>query len=54
MAVYRQTPKCPKCGKIIARGIYADQSDTPMVMRKIGDSFIRWEYLPHKCKKENK
>ena len=43
MAVYRPVPKCNFCGEPIARGIYNKNS------HKIGDNFIRWEYLNHSC-----
>ncbi len=45
MAVYRETPTCPFCGDVIAKGIYNTKS------QKIGDNFIRWEYKNHSCKK---
>ncbi len=49
MAVYRPTPACPFCGEAIAKGIYKDQSNTPPQFKIIGDTFIRWEYIPHTC-----
>ena len=54
MAVYRPTPKCSFCGKLIAKAIYDDQSDLPMSMRLIGDTFIRWDYFEHSCKGKRK
>lgn len=50
MAVYRKTPECSFCGKPIAKAIYKDQSDLPITMQLIGDTFIRWEYKKCKCK----
>lgn len=44
MAIYRELPRCPNCGEIIANPIHFDKPDF------IGDTFIRWEYLEHKCK----
>lgn len=46
MAVYREQPKCPNCGKYI-KSIYHDYSDLPLMMRPIGDSFIRWDWEGH-------
>lgn len=48
MAVYRESPLCPKCGHPID-GIYQDQNDLPSHLRIIGDTFIRWNYEDHKC-----
>jgi len=50
MAVYRTTPTCKYCGKAIAKSIYRDQSDLPISMQLIGDTFIRWGYTQCKCK----
>ena len=52
MAIYRAHPKCPFCGKVIAKAKYKDQSDIPMSMRLIGDTFIGWEYDNHECKEK--
>lgn len=52
MAVYRQVPVCAYCGKPIAKGIYKDQSHLPWHQQLIGDTFIRWEYIDHKCKEK--
>ena len=52
MAVYRDVPKCPWCGKIIAK-----EKKTfyyPWQEPIIGDDFQGWEYLDHKCKKKPK
>jgi hypothetical protein len=53
MAVYRKSPKCPYCGKEIKR-IYENQSKTLMLFRKIGYTFIKWDYEGHKCLKTKK
>lgn len=47
MAVYREVPTCPFCGKIIAEAITSNS-------KKIGDNFIRWEYNNHNCKQMRK
>lgn len=54
MAVSRQTPACPYCGKDLARAIHKNYSDLPRFVRPIGDSFIRWEWLNHTCKGQRK
>lgn len=41
MAVYRETPKCPICGKPTAKSVYDTKSEI------IGDRFIRWDYINH-------
>lgn len=46
MALFRETPKCPICNKEIAKQIIDTES------KVIGDNFIRWEYLEHKCKQK--
>jgi len=46
MAVYREAPKCPYCGKVIAKGIYKKENPFNPVY---GDSFLRWEYKKHWC-----
>lgn len=45
MAVHRDIPKCPFCGAVIAKGVYANRKNF------IGDTFIRWEYIKHECDK---
>lgn len=45
MAVHRKTPECPFCGAPIAKAIRKKGS------KLIGDNFIRWESIPHSCKK---
>jgi hypothetical protein len=50
MARYREAPKCPFCGKVIAKAKYRNQSDLPASMRLIGDTFEGWEYEEHECK----
>lgn len=45
MAVYREPPKCPYCGKIIAKANYRKVPDN-----FFGDSFQNWEYIKHSCK----
>ena len=54
MAVYRPTPTCPYCGKIIAKGVYKNQSKIPSMLRVIGDTFIRWDYIEHTCEGKKK
>ena len=53
MAVFRNAPTCLSCGKTIAKAKYLDQSDLPITMRIIGDTFEGWEYENHDCKKNN-
>ena len=48
MTVYRETPKCPHCDKVIAKGIYKKQNPYNPIY---GDTFLRWEYEPHECEK---
>jgi hypothetical protein len=43
MAVYREAPTCPKCGKKM-RGVYNKQIGVPVAMKLIGDTFLRWEH----------
>lgn len=43
MAVYRPTPKCPHCGRDIAKAIYVDNPGF------IGDTFSHWENIQHDC-----
>jgi hypothetical protein len=50
MAIHRETPTCPFCGKPTAKAIYKDQSNVPWFMQMIGDTFIRWEEIKHSCK----
>ena len=50
MALHRDPPTCIFCGKIIAKARYQDQSNIPMQMRLIGDTFIEWVYSKHECK----
>ena len=52
MAVYRETPKCPWCGKVIAKPIMKIRM--PWQAPVYGDDFERWEYSNHKCKKAPK
>ena len=49
MAIMRTAPTCAHCGAVIATAIYQDQSDIPPIMRIIGDTFIRWDYIYHEC-----
>ena len=52
MAVYRETPKCPFCGKVIAKAVIKEKIlGQPLLY---GDNFLRWDYLNHKCKKAPK
>ena len=50
MAVCRETPKCPYCGRIIAKAILKDESDLPMIMQTVGDTFIGWKDKKCHCK----
>lgn len=50
MALYRENPKCTKCGGII-NGIYKDQNHLPLEQRIIGDTFLGWDWGGHKCEK---
>jgi len=52
MARDRPVPRCPNCGKKIAKPVYLDQSKTPIMKRLIGDTFIRWDYIKHVCTKK--
>ena len=49
MAVYRPTPKCPFCGKPIARAVHREVS-----IGFIGDTFVRWEFFDCNCKEYKK
>ena len=49
MARMRTAPVCPFCLKTIAKARYQDQSDLPISMQVIGDTFIGWVYQPHEC-----
>lgn len=46
MAVYRNAPTCPYCGKVIAKEIHSRGNPYNPVY---GDSFLRWDYKPHWC-----
>jgi len=52
--IYREAPKCPFCGKVIAKAKYKDQSDLPLSMQIIGDTFEYWEYEKHECEEQKK
>ncbi len=52
MAKYRKTPTCPGCGKAIAKAIHRKQESWQPPF--CGDTFIRWEYIKHNCKKLKK
>jgi hypothetical protein len=45
MAVHRETPKCLVCGKVIAKAIMGGKT--------VGDNFIGWKFIKHKCKKKS-
>ena len=49
MAVFRESPKCPFCGEIIAEAVYKKQK--PHESPIYGDSFSHWEYKKHECSK---
>lgn len=46
MAVFREEPKCPYCGKQIMKAIYEDRPNF------FGDSFSHWEQVSHICWKQ--
>lgn len=48
MALYREQPKCPKCGEFI-NGVYKNQDDTPILLVNIGDNFLYWDWSGHVC-----
>lgn len=48
MAVYRENPKCPKCGGTIY-GVYKKQDNLPSYEKLIGDLFVRWDWEGHNC-----
>lgn len=50
MAVYREPPTCPFCGKVIAEAIYKDYSGYSIMQVPCGDSFERWKFKKHSCK----
>jgi len=54
MAVIRKIPSCPFCDEPIAKAIHKDFTGYPLEQIVIGDNFIRWEWLDHKCTKESK
>ena len=47
MALFRKTPTCPFCNKVIAEAVIDTES------KIIGDNFIRWNYLKHGCNTKN-
>ena len=50
MARHREAPRCPFFNKVIAKPKYSDQSNLPIQLQLIGDTFIGWEYEKHACK----
>ena len=50
----REAPRCLFCGEIIAKAIYKDYKNYPIEMIPVGDSFLKWEYIKHDCKKKTK
>lgn len=46
MALFRKTPTCPFCNKVIAEAVIDTES------KIIGDNFIRWNYIKHDCYKK--
>ena len=50
--IHRDPPKCFKCGQPI-KAVYEDQSDIPLVLRRIGDTFLYWDFNGHKCHSES-
>lgn len=44
MALYRETPNCPKCGGRI-KGVYSNRG-----YNFVGDTFQRWDYNGHVCR----
>lgn len=53
MAIFRQSPKCLKCGDPID-GKYTDQSKIPPMQQLIGDTFEGWDYEGHVCNQNPK
>lgn len=49
MSVYRETPKCPFCGEVIAKAVYKKHDGN-----FVGDTFMFWENIPHDCKNKSK
>lgn len=48
MAVHRTPPSCPFCKKDCYKAIYKERE--PLLHDTfIGDDFLYWEYIPHKC-----
>ena len=43
MAIARNIPKCPLCGEPTAKAIHRKAKGF------IGDTFVRWEMIPHNC-----
>ena len=52
MAVFRETPKCSFCGKVIAKAIMKKRF--PWERPVFGDDFEGWKYKRHNCKEKKK
>jgi len=52
MAVQRNIPTCPFCGKKIAKAIY--RKHLPWESPFYEDDFIEWKYIKHNCKERKK
>jgi hypothetical protein len=50
MAVARAVPTCQYCGKATAKARHKDESNVPLSMRIIGDTFLGWDYKECNCK----
>ncbi len=46
MAINRKIPTCPKCGQPIAKAIYRTINPHNIF---VGDDFIMWKPIEHKC-----
>lgn len=51
MAVYRETPKCPFCGEIIAKAVM--KTLMPFQEPIFGNNFSHWEFEKHECNWKN-
>lgn len=54
MAIFREDPKCIFCNKVIGKVKYKDQSDIPLMLQTIGDTFEGYEYEDHECEEMKK